>query len=41
MNWYLIAHTKFQLNYIYSDLNDPTYRSSFADVYAVRCQIDY
>ncbi|PQO33106.1 porin [Blastopirellula marina] len=41
LNWYLNANTKFQFNYIYSDLNDPTYGSSFADVYAVRCQIDY
>lgn len=41
LNCYLIAHTKFQFNDIYSDLNGPTYGSSFADVHAIRCQIDY
>lgn len=41
LNWYLNANTKFQFNYIYSDLNDPTFGSSFADIYALRCQIDF
>ncbi|GAA4431232.1 porin [Bremerella cremea] len=41
LNWYVNAHTKFQFNYINSRLNDPTLGVSSADIYAMRCQIDF
>ena len=41
LNWYLSGHTKFQFNYIHSDLDDPTLGSSQAMTYAVRGQVDF
>ncbi|NQV26422.1 MAG: porin [Rhodopirellula sp.] len=41
MNWYVNAHTKFQLNYIHAYLDDPTLGNSNADIFALRAQIDF
>jgi len=41
LNWYLSDHVKFQFNWIYADLDDPTLGGSNAETYAFRGQIDY
>lgn len=41
LNWYLNRHTKFQGNWIHSQLNDLTLGTSTANTFAVRAQIDF
>ncbi len=41
LNWYLNNFTKFQLNWISANLNDPTLGSSAAGTVALRAQLDY
>lgn len=41
VNWYLNGFTKFQLNYINANLNDPQLGRSDANIYAIRGQIDF
>ncbi|RMF44486.1 MAG: porin [Planctomycetota bacterium] len=41
VNWYLNPHTKFQLNYIYSDLNTPGLGRNRADTVVTRAQLDF
>jgi phosphate-selective porin OprO/OprP len=41
LNWYVNDYTKFQFNWINSDLDDPTRGDSSAQTYALRGQIDY
>jgi phosphate-selective porin OprO and OprP len=41
VNWYLNDHTKFQFNYISSDLNRAPVGDSHTDIFATRCQIDF
>lgn len=41
LNWYINHYTRFSLNYIHSDLADPSNGDSNADVLAVRGQIDF
>ena len=41
LNWYVNNHVKFQLNWIYSDLNDLTLGRSSAHVLTLRGQLDF
>lgn len=41
VNWYLNDHTKFQFNYISSDLNRAPVGDSHTDIFATRCQVDF
>jgi phosphate-selective porin OprO/OprP len=41
LSWYVNAHTKFQLNYIHSDLTDRTIGDSNIDTVAFRGQLDF
>lgn len=41
LNWYVNNRTKFQLNWIHSDLSDPTLGDSNADTLALRGQLDF
>lgn len=41
MNWYLNPYTKFQFNYVKSFLADPTQGHSYANMFALRAQIDF
>jgi phosphate-selective porin OprO/OprP len=41
LNWYVNDYTKFQLNWIHSNLNDPTLGDSVADTFAMRGQLDF
>ncbi|WP_164104178.1 OprO/OprP family phosphate-selective porin [Candidatus Laterigemmans baculatus] len=41
LNWYVNNFTKFQLNWIHSNLDDPIFGSSRADTYAFRGQLDF
>lgn len=41
LNWYVNRFTKFQFNYIHAMLNDPTIGDSNANVFAVRCQLQF
>jgi phosphate-selective porin OprO/OprP len=41
VNWYLNNYTKFQFNWIYADLNDPTLGDSAANTFALRGQLDF
>lgn len=40
-NWYLNPYTKFQLNYIKSNLSNPTFGKSQADLFGARVQVDF
>jgi len=41
LNWYLNDFTKFQFNYINSDLNRGGISDGLASIYCVRCQVDF
>ncbi len=41
VNWYLNAHTKFDIDWIHADLADPIQGDSNADMLAVRAQVDF
>lgn len=41
LNWYINDHTKFQLNWIHAELNDPVRGDSSANTLAMRGQIDF
>jgi len=41
LNWYLNAHTKFQLNYIQSNLANPVAGDSSANIVVGRAQLDF
>lgn len=41
LNWYLNPHTKFQLNYVRAQLEDPGTGSSNADIVALRAHLDF
>jgi len=40
-NWYLNPNTKFQLNYIKSNLSNPTFGKSHAAMFGARVQVDF
>lgn len=41
LNWYLNPYTKFQFNYIKSNVNNPVFGKSFADLFGARVQVDF
>ncbi|MDB5334778.1 MAG: phosphate-selective porin [Planctomycetaceae bacterium] len=41
VNWYLNPYTKFQANYIKSNLANPTFGHSYANMFGLRAQIDW
>lgn len=41
LNWYLNPYTKFQFNYVHSDLNNPANGNSDANIFATRAQVDF
>lgn len=41
LSWYVNDHTKFQFNWIHSDLSDSTFGNNSADTLAMRGQIDF
>jgi len=41
LNWYMTANSKFQLNWINGDLNDPVLGDSMTNTYAARVQFDF
>lgn len=41
LNWYINDYTKFQLNWIHADLNDPVIGPSSASTVALRGQLDF
>lgn len=40
-NWYLNPYTKFQLNYIKSNLSNPTFGKSHANMFGARVQLEF
>ena len=40
-NWYLNKYTKFQFNWIHSQLEDPVFATSHVDTIAIRAQLDF
>ena len=41
LNWYINSNTKFQFNYIVSDLDKAASNNAMTHLYALRCQLDF